>query len=54
MKLYLLSVFIFVVILRGIDKLSGEVILANVFCLPSEYGPTLKGKNLLIGAYEFF
>ena len=39
---------------RGMDTLSGEVTLSKVFCLPSEKGSTLKGKNLLpVGANSF-
>ena len=33
--------------LRGIYSLSGEATLSKLFCLPSETGSTLKGKNLL-------
>ena len=35
---------------RGIDTLSLEIILANLFSLPSEKGFTLNGKNL----FQFF
>ena len=40
--------------LRGIDTLSGKTTLSRWFCLPSEKGSTLKGKNLLpMGANSF-
>ena len=33
--------------LRGMDTLSGETSLSDLFYLPSEKGSALKGKNLL-------
>ena len=40
--------------LRGMDTLSGVATLSKLFCLPSEKGSTLKGKNLLpLGANSF-
>ena len=33
--------------LNSIDTLIREATLSNCFCLPSEMGSTLKGKNLL-------
>ena len=40
--------------LGGIDTLSGVAILSKLFCLPSEKGSTLTGKNLLpMGANSF-
>ena len=38
---------------RGIDTLSGNATLPKLFCLPSEKGSTLKGKNLLPGKLFF-
>ena len=31
---------------RGMDTLSRKITLSKLFCLPSEMGSTLKGKNL--------
>ena len=40
--------------LKGLDILSGDAVLSTLFLLPSEKGPTLKGKNLLpVGADSF-
>ena len=38
--------------LRGMDTLTGEATLSKMFCLPSENGFTLKGKNLLPMGWE--
>ena len=41
--------------LRGMDTLSGEKTLSDLFYLPSEKGSTLKGKNFLpLGENSFF
>ena len=40
--------------LRGMNTLSGETTLSKLFCLPSEKGSTLKGKNLLPIGSKFF
>ena len=43
-----------IISLKGLDILSGDAVLSTLFLLPSEMGPTLKGKNLLpMGADSF-
>ena len=44
----------YIVFLRGVNTLSGEATQSNCFCLPSEKGSALNGKNLLpMGANSF-
>ena len=41
-------------LIRGTYKLSGRATLSTLFCLPSEYGSTIKGMNLLpVGVNSF-
>ena len=40
-------------VLWGMHTLSGEITLSELFCLSSEKGSTLKGKNLLPGSKLF-
>ena len=42
------------VLVMGLDTLSGEATQSKLFCIPSEKGPSRKGKNLFpMGANSF-